>query len=30
LCTDLLASLQSWQAEREALESDLRRLLEEH
>jgi hypothetical protein len=30
LCTDLLASLQSWHAEREALESDLRRLLEEH
>ena len=30
LCTHLLASLQSWQAEREALESDLRRLLEEH
>jgi hypothetical protein len=30
LCTDLLASLESWQAEREALESDLRRLLEGH
>ena len=30
LCTHLLASLESWQAEREALESDLRRLLEEH
>ena len=30
LCTDLLASLGAWQAEREALESDLRRLLEGH
>jgi hypothetical protein len=30
LCTDLLASLESWQAERQSLESDLRRLLEGH
>jgi hypothetical protein len=30
LCADLLASLESWQAERESLESDLRRLLEGH
>jgi hypothetical protein len=30
LCTDLLARLQAWQAERESLETDLRRLLEEH
>jgi hypothetical protein len=30
LCTDLLAWLQTWQAERESLETDLRRLLEEH
>jgi hypothetical protein len=30
LCTDLLASLESWQAEREALEAGLRRMLEGH
>jgi hypothetical protein len=30
LCTDLLTALQSWRAERDALESDLRRLLEGH
>jgi hypothetical protein len=30
LCTDVLAALSSWQAERESLETDLRRLLEEH
>jgi hypothetical protein len=30
LCTDLLECLQGWQEERESLEADLRRLLEEH
>jgi hypothetical protein len=30
LCTDLLVALDSWQAEREGLESGLRRLLEGH
>jgi len=30
LCAELLASLESWQAERQSLESDLRRLLEGH
>jgi hypothetical protein len=30
LCTDLLAWLETWQAERESLETGLRRLLEEH
>jgi hypothetical protein len=29
LCTDLVAWLETWQAERESLESDLRRLLED-
>jgi len=30
LCADLTSSLESWQAERESLESDLRRLLDDH
>jgi hypothetical protein len=30
LCTDLLAWLQNWHQERESLDADLRRLLEEH
>jgi hypothetical protein len=30
LCADLLRSLDAWRAGRESLESDLRRLLEEH
>ena len=30
LCTALTSSLEAWQAERESLESDLRRLLGEH
>lgn len=30
LCADLLASLETWRAGRESLESDLRRLLEGH
>ena len=30
LCRDLVAGLETWQAERESLESDLRRLLEGH
>jgi hypothetical protein len=30
LCTDLLTWLETWQAERESLETHLRRLLEEH
>jgi hypothetical protein len=30
LCTDLLARMQTWQKDRESLETGLRRLLEEH
>lgn len=30
LCAELVAVLDAWDAERESLESDLRRLLEEH
>jgi hypothetical protein len=30
LCADVMSSLEAWQAERESLESDLRRLLEGH
>jgi hypothetical protein len=30
LCADLLRSLEAWRTDRETLDSDLRRLLEEH
>jgi hypothetical protein len=30
LCADLMAHLETWQAQRQSLESDLRRLLEGH